>query len=294
MGKIVDKLKEGKVLVSDGAWGTFLHQKGLKADECPESWNLSHPDEVYEIARSYVEAGADTILTNSFGGSPLKLKSYGLADQVVEINRAAATISRRAAGEQALVLGSMGPTGKMIFMGEVTEAELLEGFKLQARGLTEGGSDGLLVETMSDIQESTLAVRAAREVAHLDVICTFTFEKTQAGEYRTMMGTTVIEAIDSALAEGADIIGANCGNGIAGMVDIVKEIRTAQTSVPVLVHANAGLPVFEDGKTIFPETPEEMASRIEGLIAAGANIIGGCCGTTPQHIRQIAQIVKKQ
>ncbi len=292
MGKILEKLKEGNVLVSDGAWGTFLHQKGLSSGECPELWNLSRPDDVFEIAKSYVEAGAHIILTNSFGGSPSKLESYGLRDQVVEINRAAAGISRKAAGNRAMVLGSIGPTGKMVFMGEISEEELLKGFEEQATGLRDGGVDGFVVETMSDPQEAMLAVQAAKSVSDLDVVCTFTFEKTKTNEYRTMMGTTVAEAVDAAISAKADIIGANCGNGMAGMIEIVKEIREIHSDIPVLVHANAGLPEYKDGLTIFPETAVEMASRMNALVEAGANIVGGCCGTTPEHIRMIAQIVK--
>jgi 5-methyltetrahydrofolate--homocysteine methyltransferase len=292
MGKILDRLKDHKVLVSDGAWGTFLHQKGLSADECPESWNLTRAEDVYRIARSYVEAGADIILTNSFGGSPSKLEPYGLKEQTYAINKAAGEISRKAAGKGGLVLGSVGPTGKMLFMGEVTEEELLAGFQEQCRGLADGGVDGILIETMSDMEESVLAIRAARISTTLDVLCTFTFEKTQAGEYRTLMGTSVPEAVSSAMAAGADVIGANCGNGTAGMIEIVREIREMDSSVPILVQANAGLPVYEDGRTVFPEGPEEMASQVPGLLEAGANIIGGCCGTTPEHIRLMARLVK--
>ena len=291
MGKIKDRIAEGRVLVSDGAWGTFLFQKGLAVQECPESWNLTRPEDVYEIALSYVEAGADMILTNSLGGSPLKLEPYGFREQAYAINKAAGEISRRAAGEQVIVLGSVGPTGKMVFMGEVPEEELLTGFEEQSRGLTDGGVDAILVETMSDIQESELAIRAAKSISGLDVICTFTFEKTQAGDYRTMMGTSVPEAVTSAIAAGADVVGANCGNGTAGMIEIVREIREMDDIIPVLVHANAGLPVYQDGKTVFPEDPEEMASQVRGLVDAGANVIGGCCGTTPEHIRRIARIV---
>jgi 5-methyltetrahydrofolate--homocysteine methyltransferase len=293
MGKILDSIRKGGILVSDGAWGTFLHQKGLSSDECPESWNLKRPDDVYEIALSYVKAGADIILTNSFGGNPIKLEPYGLQDQVVEINRAAAEISRKAAGDRVLVLGSIGPTGKMVFMGEVSEEAILKGFEDQVRGLREGGVDGIVVETMMDPQEATLAIRAAKNVSDLDVVSTFTFEKTQSGEYRTMMGTTVAEAVESALSASADIVGANCGNGIAGMVDIVREIRELEKKIPVLVHANAGLPVYKEGSTVFPETPEEMASQVKALVEAGANIIGGCCGTTPEHIRMISDIIPK-
>jgi 5-methyltetrahydrofolate--homocysteine methyltransferase len=291
MGKLLEKIAEGRVLISDGAWGTFLHQKGLKVDECPESWNLERPDDVLEIAASYVEAGADIVLTNSFGGSPAKLKGYGLSDQTYELNLAAAKISKEAATDRALVLGSVGPTGKMVFMGEISEDDLLEGFKEQVKGLAEGGADGIVIETMSDLEEARVAILAAKSISELDVACTFTFSKTQTGEYRTMMGTGVEEFLEMAKEAGADVIGANCGNGTAGMIEIVKEIRALDSDIPVLVHANAGLPVYEDGKTIFPETPSEMATQMEDLVRAGANIVGGCCGTTPDHIRYISRII---
>ncbi len=292
MGKILERIAEGRVLISDGAWGTFLHQKGLKAEECPESWNIERPEDVFEIASSYVEAGADIVLTNSFGGSPAKLDGYGLRDQTYELNRAAAEISKEAAGDSALVLGSMGPTGKMVFMGEISEEELLEGLKEQVKGLAEGGVDGIVIETMSDLEEARIAILAAKSTSDLDVACTFTFSKTQTGEYRTMMGTGVEEFLAMAKEAGADVIGANCGNGTAGMIEIVKEIRALDPDIPVLVHANAGLPRYEDGKTVFPETPSEMATQMEDLVKAGANIVGGCCGTTPDHIKYISRLFK--
>jgi len=287
MGIILNKLAEGKTLVSDGAWGTFLHQKGLKADECPESWNLTRPGDVLEIAQSYVDAGADLILTNSFGGSPHKLEGYGLRDQAYALNKAAAEISKQAAGNRALVMGSMGPTGIMVMMGEVPPQEILAGFQEQARGLVDGGVDGLVVETMADPEEARLAIEAIKNVSDLDVACTFTFSKTQTGEYRTMMGTGVEEFLAMALSAGVDIIGANCGNGTAGMIEVVREIRALNQDIPVLVHANAGLPRYQDGQTVFPESPGEMAPQMKDLVAAGANVVGGCCGTTPEHIRQI-------
>ena len=287
MGIILNKLAEGKILVSDGAWGTFLHQKGLKADECPESWNVSKPGDVLAIAQSYVEAGADLILTNSFGGSPHKLEGYGLRDQAYALNKAAAEISKQAAGDRALVMGSMGPTGIMVMMGEVPPREILAGFQEQARGLVDGGVDGLVVETMADPEEARLAIEAIKKVSELEVACTFTFSKTQAGEYRTMMGTGVAEFLEMAISAGADFVGANCGNGTAGMIEVVREIRALNKDIPILVHANAGLPQYQDGQTVFPESPGEMAPQMKDLVAAGANVVGGCCGTTPEHIRQI-------
>jgi 5-methyltetrahydrofolate--homocysteine methyltransferase len=292
MGRILDTLDEKKVLVSDGAWGTFLHQKGLKVSECPESWNLDRAEDVHEIALSYVEAGSDIILTNSFGGHPAKLAGYGLAAQCYELNRAAAEISARAAGSRALVMGSLGPTGKMVMMGEMDPDEVRRGFLEQSRGLVDGGVDGILVETMADPEEARLAIEAALEAGAADVACTFTFSKTQTGEYRTLMGTGVPEYMEMAMGAGAAIIGANCGNGTAGMIEIVREIRAIDKKVSVLVHANAGLPAYVDGKTVFPEGPDEMASQIGDLVDAGANIVGGCCGTTPEHIRQMVRIIR--
>ena len=291
MGKILDMLAEGRVLVSDGAWGTFLHQKGLKADECPELWNLNRPDDVQEIADNYVLAGADIILTNSFGASPIKLEGYGLEAQTQVLNRCAAEISKQAAADRALVLGSIGPTGKMVMMGEVSPQEVFQGFIEQTMGLVDGGADGIVIETMTDPEEARIAIEAVKKASELDVACTFTFSKNQDGVYRTMMGTDLEAYLEMAKLAGADIIGANCGNGTAGMIEIVRVIRTLDTDIPVLVHANAGLPIYQDGKTVFPETASDMASQMGELVAAGANIVGGCCGTTPEHIRQIVKVL---
>ena len=291
MGKILDKLATGKILVSDGAWGTFLHQKGLKADECPELWNMHRPDDVLQIASSYVEAGADIILTNSFGASPIKLEGYGLEAQTQVLNRRAAEISKQAAADRALVMGSIGPTGKMVMMGEVSPQEVFKGFIEQTMGLADGGVDGIVIETMTDPEEARIAIEAVKKASELDVACTFTFSKNQDGVYRTMMGSDVEAYLEMARLAGADIIGANCGNGTAGMIEIVRVIRSLDPDIPVLVHANAGLPIYQDGKTVFPESASEMASQMGELVAAGANIVGGCCGTTPEHIRQIVKLL---
>ncbi|MDP2338730.1 MAG: homocysteine S-methyltransferase family protein [Bacteroidota bacterium] len=292
MGKIIQEILKGRVLVSDGAWGTFLQKKGLKPGECPEEWNITRTEDVYDIARSYIEAGADMIETNSFGGSRYKLANYGLEAQVFELNKAAAEISRKAAGTDRFVLGSVGPTGKLLMMEEVTEDELYEAFKEQSMALEAGGADAIVIETMTDLDEARIAVKAAKENTACEVICTMTFDKILGGEYRTMMGISPTEMTQVLAEAGASIIGANCGNGMANMIGIVKEIRQANPTVPILIHANAGMPQYCNGETTFPETPADMSGQVKEMIEAGANIIGGCCGTTPDHIYEVGRVVK--
>lgn len=290
--KLLDDIKN-RVVVSDGAWGTLLQAKGLKPGECPELWNITHRDEVLDIAGSYIDAGSDIIETNSFGGSIIKLSQYGLSARAWEINEAAAAISREAAGKDKLVAGSIGPTGKMLVMGDVTEEELYKAFSEQSKALEKGGADIIIIETMTAADESALAVRAAKDNTKCTIILTMTFSKTPKGEYRTMMGVSPEEMVKVAKAEGADVIGSNCGNGIADMIGIVKVIRSVDAKIPVMIQANAGMPELIDGKTVFRESPELMASFVDDLVKAGTNIIGGCCGTTPEHIKEIAKKLRR-
>jgi 5-methyltetrahydrofolate--homocysteine methyltransferase len=284
---ILDELKQGKVLLSDGAWGTFLQAKGMTPGECPELWNISHRSDVLDIAESYLQAGSDIIETNSFGGSRIKLAQYGYGDRVTELNQAAASISREAAGKNKYVAGSIGPTGKMLLMGDVTETELYNNFCEQAIALEKGGADIIIIETMSALDEASLAVKAARENTGCTVIITMTFSKDPHGHFFTMMGVSPAEMVISMKEAGAQIVGSNCGNGIEDMIGVVKEIRAIDTNIPVMIQANAGTPEFTDGKTVYRESPEMMASFVPQLIEAGVNIIGGCCGTTPEHIKAI-------
>jgi len=286
---ILDELKQGRVLLSDGAWGTLLQSKGLNPGECPELWNITHRKDVSDIAEAYLNAGCDIIETNSFGASRLKLSQYGLGDRVNELNEAAASISREIAGTDKHVAGSVGPTGKMLLMGDVTGEELYENYKEQSIALEKGGADIIIIETMTDLDEATFAVKAARENTNCTVIVTMTFSKDLKGEFFTMMGVSPFEMVNSMKAAGAHIVGSNCGNGIRDMISIVTEIRAVDKNIPVIIQANAGLPEYIDGKTVFRESPEMMASYIPDLLKEGANIIGGCCGTTPEHIREMGK-----
>lgn len=282
---ILDTLRRKPLLISDGAWGTELQARGLAPGDCPEAWCLDRPDSVRSIAEAYVAAGADLVKTNSFGGSRLKLESFGLAARAGEINEAAARLSREAAGSARHVLGSIGPSGRMLLLGDISEEELYNAFAEQAAALERGGADTICVETMSAPDEAALAIRAARERTACVVACTFTFERNVRGEYRTMMGAGPEEAALAALEAGAHLVGTNCGNGMARMVEIVRSLRAAAgPEIPLLVHANAGVPEVMDGRTVYPEGPDAMAAHLDALVAAGARIVGGCCGTGPAHI----------
>ena len=293
MKSIKNELLNGKILLSDGGWGTYLYAKGLQMGDCPELWNETHRSDVLEIAKTYIDAGADMIETNSFGGSKIKLAQYNLEDRTYELNKLAAEVSREAAGDSKLVIGSVGPTGKFLMTGEVTEEELYESFKIQIEGLRDGGVDAICIETFYDTQEAVIAVNAAKENTDIEVITTFTFDKAVDGSYNTMMGVKLAEMAETLADAGVDIFGTNCGNGFEGMIEIVKEIRKTNSDLPILVHANAGLPIEEGGKIIYPDSPERMAELTPQLIEAGANIIGGCCGTSPEHIRAIRAVIDK-
>jgi 5-methyltetrahydrofolate--homocysteine methyltransferase len=293
MASLLKVLNNKNIMVSDGAWGTFLHDRGLPPGECPELWNITHRNDVYAIAKSYIDAGADIILTNSFGGSPVKLQHYGLEERTYELNKAAAEISREAAGANKFVLGSIGPTGTILIMGDVSEETLIKGFMIQADALIKGGVDAVCIETMSAVDEAVSAIKAVKSISDVEIVCTFTFEKTIDGKYKTMMGVTPTEMVKAIKDAGASIIGANCGNGFQNMIDIVREMRSIESTIPILVHANAGKPLIKNGVTVFPETPEVMVSWVRDLVNCGANIIGGCCGTTPAHIKAISEEIKK-
>jgi len=296
MGELLKTLQEKRLLVADGAWGTLLQAQGLQAGSCPEIWNVEEPDKVRSVAAAYCEAGADIVLTNTFGGSSLALRRHGLADRTEELNEAGARLSLEGAVGK-LVAASVGPTGEFLPpMGEVTEAEMKAAFAAQIRAVLSAGVRILCIETMTSVQEAVCAVQAAREVSaelsvSVDVMATMTFTETPNG-YRTFMGVDCRTAVEKLTEAGADVLGSNCGNGIEQMVPIALEF-SANTDKPILIQANAGLPKIEKGVTVFRQSPEHMARWIPQLVEAGASIVGGCCGTTPEHIRRIRSQVDR-
>ena len=291
MRPILERITAGEVLVGDGAWGTQLMERGLKPGECPEAVNLDRPHLLTEIARLYVKAGAELVTTNTFGGSPPKLSPYGLDARTGEINRRAVEAVRKAASGRAYVSASVGPSGRLLLpYGDTEPDELATGFARQVRALAGAGADVICVETMTDLREATLAVQAARaEAPDLPVIATMTFDHTPRGFF-TIMGVTVQQAADGLAEAGAHLVGSNCGNGIERMVEIAEEFRKA-ASLPIAIQSNAGLPENRGGEVVYPETPEFMAEHARRLVDVGVSIIGGCCGTGPEHIRALRQMV---
>ena len=282
---MMEQLMAGGPVVTDGAWGTQLYPRGLDPGDVPDSWNLSHPDRVEEVGAAYVEAGSQVILTNTLRANRITLATYGLAEKTVEINRAGAAISRRAAAGRARVFASIGSSGRLLVMQEVSEDELFAAFREQAIALAEGGADALLIETMTDLQEACVAVRAAKETG-LPVAATMVFDSGKQKD-RTMMGVTPERAATELEAAGADVVGANCGVGIAGYVAVCQRMHAA-TSLPIWIKANAGLPELVDGRTTYRMTATEFASYVPALVEAGASFLGGCCGSGPEFVRAIA------
>ena len=288
---LIQRLLAQGPVVTDGAWGTQLQARGLAAGEFPDVWNLTRPENVAEVARAYVEAGSRVILTNTFGANRLRLAETGFADRVVAINEAGARLSREAAGNRASVFASMGPTGRMLMAGESNPEEIGEAFREQAAALARGGADGLVVETMSDLAEAKLAVAATKQTG-LPVVACMVFDSGKEKD-RTMMGTTPEEAAAGLVEAGADVIGANCGQGIAGFVKICARLKSAAAGRPIWIKANAGLPELRDGKPFYSTTPAEFAGFVPALLEAGANFIGGCCGTSPEFIRAVRQALDR-
>lgn len=285
---VFDVLSTGGSVVTDGAWGTELQARGLASGECPDVWNLSYPERVEAVARAYADAGSQVILTNTFRANRIALAGAGLADRMEEINRAGVAISRRAAAGRAAVFASIGPSGKLLITGEVAPEDLRAAFAEQAHALAEAGADALVLETLADLDEARLAIAAARETG-LPVVASMVFDTGRMKD-RTMMGATPEQVAEALTEAGADVVGANCGCGVAGYVEVCRRLRAA-TSLPIWIKANAGLPELVDGRPVYRMTATEFASYVPALREAGASFIGGCCGTGPEFIRAIKERV---
>ncbi|MGO9970075.1 MAG: homocysteine S-methyltransferase family protein [Bryobacteraceae bacterium] len=278
MSRLGDWLAGG-LLITDGAWGTELQARGLDPGVAPDTWNLTHPERVEAVARAYVEAGSQVILTNTF-----RANAVAMEGDLEAINRAGVAISKRAAAGQALVFASIGPTGKMLTAGEIGEERVNAAFAAQAAALSAAGADALLVETMSDVEEARLAVAAAKSTG-LPVVVSFAFDSGKNKD-RTMMGATP-EAVAAAMLEaGADAVGANCGVGVEYAAPVCRRLRAA-CGLPIWIKPNAGLPKMEGTAVRYGTSAEFFASHFAALREAGASFLGCCCGSTPAFIRAL-------
>jgi 5-methyltetrahydrofolate--homocysteine methyltransferase len=292
MENILKRLHRGEVIVGDGALGTMLMERGLKIGDPPEGFNLTKQDILADIALQYLEAGAEIISTNTFGASPLRLQQFSLEDKLEAINRGAVEAVRRVVQDRAYVSGSIGPSAQMLPpFGDTDPEDIFLSFQSQIRILLAAGVDLICIETMTDIAEGKLVIEAVRSLStDIPIMATATFNASPQGEFRTVMGSSVKFAAEELENAGANIVGSNCGNGMESMVGIAREFRKF-AKAPIAIQGNAGLPVVEGDKLIYSETPEYVAEKAKELLLHGVQIIGGCCGTRPDHIREIRKVV---
>jgi 5-methyltetrahydrofolate--homocysteine methyltransferase len=291
MENILSRLRRGDVIVGDGAIGILLMERGLKQGEVPEAYNLTKPELLEEIASLYLNSGAEIVTTNSFGASPLRLRQFSLESETEAINRSAVEAVRRAVWDNAYVSASVGPTARMVKpLGDTEPEEIHSAFQRQIRALLAAGIDMICIETMTDLTEALLAVKAARSLdATIPIMATMTFNRSRRGFF-TLMGSSVAEAAAALEKAGANIVGSNCGDGMENMVEIAREFRR-HSRLPVAIQGNAGLPVATETGLVYPETPDFVAGKAIELLDLGVQIIGGCCGTGPEHIRAIRKVV---
>lgn len=288
---LIRKLIARAPVITDGAWGTQLQARGLAPGEVPDLWNLTHPEEVAAVARAYVDAGAEIVLTNTFGANRFRLEDDGAADKAPEINAAGVALSRlAAAGRDVLVFASVGPTGKLLMTGDITEGELRAAYAAQAEALSRACADGVVLETFQDLDEAEIVVSEMKKTG-LPVVASMVYDSGRDFD-RTMMGTTPEQAAAGLIGAGADVVGANCGQGIAGFVSICRRLKAAAGDTPVWIKPNAGLPTMKDGKAVYATDAEAFARQAPAVIQAGASFIGGCCGTAPDFIRALHRRLK--
>jgi 5-methyltetrahydrofolate--homocysteine methyltransferase len=291
------ELLQQRILVIDGAMGTMLQENGLQPGECPEMWNLTHPEIVSKIHSAYLEAGADIILTNTFGANGIKLKKFNIQNQLEDINQEAVKLARKEVNiycekqsVEALVGGSIGPTGEILEpCGPLTNEEAYRGYQEQIIVLASSGVDLIVLETFYNLDEIKIALKAVKENSNLPVFASMSFDES----LKTIYGISPEKAVEELFREGADGVGANCGSGPELLYQVVSKMR-AITDAPLLVEPNAGIPYLENNKVIYPTTPQEMAEYAGKFVQLRVNIIGGCCGTTPEHIKAIARVIKKE
>ncbi|MGD2126454.1 MAG: homocysteine S-methyltransferase family protein [Desulfobacteraceae bacterium] len=283
-------LAEEKTIIFDGAMGTMLMASGLPLGDNPVLWNLDKASVVINIYKQYYEAGSDVVHTNTFIGNPLKLAENGILEKTELINMEAAKIARKVCPEGKFVAGDMGPTGKFFEpLGKLSPEEAEEAYRRQAEALLSGGADFISIETMFSLEEALTAVRGAKRAGSILVIASMTYNRTKKGFF-TMMGEGVQQALSALEQAGADVIGANCTLGSKDMIDLTKEIRVA-TETPILIQPNAGQPVMRKGVTTYDQTPSEFAQDGKEIKAAGADMIGGCCGTNAEFIRELVKAI---
>jgi 5-methyltetrahydrofolate--homocysteine methyltransferase len=292
---LLDALKS-RVLLGDGAMGTQLQQAGLESGGCGEAWNVDHPDRVLAIQRRYAEAGSDVLLTNTFGASRIMLDRHGNGERTAAINRAAVAVAREALGGRGFVLGDIGPFGGLMEpYGEIARADVERAFREQAQALVDSGADGIIIETQTAFEELELAIAAAHEAGARVVIGSVAFDKmADEDDVRTMMGISPEQAAEFMAARGCHVAGLNCGTGVdmRRAANIVGRYRKT-AGLPVMVQPNAGQPVLENMQVLYKETPDEMAAGLPALLATGPSVVGGCCGSTPDHIRRFREVLDR-
>ncbi|PWT89511.1 MAG: homocysteine methyltransferase [Acidobacteria bacterium] len=285
---------KSRVLLGDGAMGTQMQIAGLESGGCGEAWALDHPEKILKIQRGYVEAGSDILLTSTFGASRIMLNRHGQADRTMEINRAAVGIAREALGGRGFVLGDIGPFGGLMEpYGDIARDDVERAFREQAKALMDGGADGIIIETQTALEELEIGIAAAHEAGAPVVIGSVAFDMLADGSgVRTMMGISPEQAAEFMVKRGCHILGLNCGTLIdmKTAADITKRYKSV-SDLPVMAQPNAGQPVLENMQVLYKQTPEEMAEGLTDVISAGARIVGGCCGSTPAHIRRFRIII---
>ncbi|HOE64904.1 MAG TPA: homocysteine S-methyltransferase family protein [Candidatus Hydrogenedentes bacterium] len=281
-------------LCTDGAWGTEMQKLGARPGQMCDVWNVEQPDKVFSVAKGYVDAGSQVILTNTFNSNRIVLAKHNMAARAAEFSREGAAISKKAASGKAYVFASIGPCGKIVMMGEIDPAEVEEAAAEQAKAFAEGGADAIVIETQSDLVEAEAAIKGVLRAVDLPVGLSFTFDSGANNDF-TMMGASIPQVCDLAKQYGASFVGANCGAGIETFVNIAQEFAACGTGIPVWVKGNAGKPELDDsGRTVYRAKPEVYSAVVNDLLGAGAKFIGGCCGSSPDHIRAVAQAMAAQ